>query len=56
MTIDELIVILAVMNPEKSVFVNLIRADGTSEVFDVFDVRDNNGNLQIDIKEENNGN
>ena len=55
MKIRQLIDILGMMNPEAEVFVALFNADGTSDTFDIEDVRDNNGAAQIEIYEEEPG-
>jgi len=52
MTIRHLIDVLQTMNADADVFVALFSADGTSEIFDIEDVTDTNGNAQIEIYEE----
>ena len=52
MTIRQLMDILQTMNPDADAFVALFNADGTSTIFDIEEVSDNNGNAQIEIYEE----
>jgi hypothetical protein len=52
MTIRQLMDILQPMNPDADAFVALFNADGTSTIFDIEEVTDNNGNAQIEIYEE----
>ena len=52
MTIRELADLLRTMDHKKDAFVALFKADGTSKVFDIASVSDNNGNAQLDIHEE----
>jgi hypothetical protein len=51
MTIRELIPRLQAMDPEGGVFVVVVKADGIHELFDVQEVRDENGNAQIEVQE-----
>jgi hypothetical protein len=52
MTIQELIDTLALFNPAQNVFVALFKNDGTSEIFEIEEVGDNDGNVQLEIYEE----
>jgi hypothetical protein len=55
MKIRQLMDILAIMNPDADVFVAFFYANGTGEIFDIEDVTDNNGHVQIEIYEEEPG-
>ena len=50
--VREVITILSMMAPDAEAFVALFNADGTSEIFDIEDVTDNNGDAQIEIYDE----
>jgi hypothetical protein len=52
MTVSELIDVLSTMAPAADAVVALFKVDGTSEIFEIEDVTDNNGNAQIEIYEE----
>jgi hypothetical protein len=52
MKIRELRAILDTMDAERDVFVALFKGDGTSEIFDIEAVRDNDGHAQLEISEE----
>jgi hypothetical protein len=52
MTIGELVATVQTMDPDNDIFVAVFKSDGTSEVFDIEAVRDNNGHAQLDISEE----
>ena len=52
MNVRELMLLLGATDPEAEVFVALFKADGTSETFEIEAVSDNNGNVQIEIAEE----
>jgi hypothetical protein len=52
MTIGEFLATMQTMDPDHDIFVALFRADGTSEVFDIDAIRDNQGHVQLDIAEE----
>jgi hypothetical protein len=52
MTIGELVAAVQTMDPNHDTFVALFKADGTSEVFDIDAIRDNQGHAQLDITEE----
>jgi hypothetical protein len=52
MNIRELIDILRTMDPEREVFVTLLKIDGTGERFDIEEIRDNEGHAQLEIYEE----
>jgi hypothetical protein len=49
--IHEFIDVLRTMDPEGGIFVVLVNADGTSELFDVREIRDHQGNAQIEVHE-----
>ena len=51
MKIHEFIDVLRTMDPEGGIFVVLVNADGTSELFDVREIRDHQGNAQIEVHE-----
>ena len=51
MKIRELIDALRTMDPEGGVFVVLANADGTSEIFDVQQIHDHQGDAQIEVHE-----
>jgi hypothetical protein len=51
MKIRELIPKLQAMDPEGGVFVVVVTADGLHELFDVQEVRDENGNAQLEVQE-----
>jgi hypothetical protein len=51
MKIRELIPRLQPMDPEGGVFVMVAKADGIHERFDVQEVRDENGNAQLEVQE-----
>lgn len=55
MKIQQLMDILATMDPEAEVFVALFNADGTGDIYDIEDVTANNGDAQIEIYEEEPG-
>jgi len=52
MTIQELINTLAQFDLAQNVFVALFKNDGTSEIFEIEEVVENNGNAQLEIYEE----
>jgi hypothetical protein len=52
MTIHELVTVLNTREPEKDVFVTLFKSDGTGEMFDIEEVHDQNGHVQLEIYEE----
>jgi hypothetical protein len=52
MKIRELIPRLQAMDPEGGVFVVVVKADGLHELFDVYEVRDEHGNAQIEVQEQ----
>jgi hypothetical protein len=52
MTIGEFITTVQPMDAEKDIFVALFKTDGTAEVFDIEAIRDNHGDAQLDISEE----
>ena len=52
MKIRKLMEILETMDPEAEVFVAFFTADGTSEMFDIEDVTNNDSNALIEIYEE----
>jgi hypothetical protein len=52
MTIQELIIVLNTLEPDKDVFVACFKTDGTEEIFDIEAVHCNNGHAQLDIYEE----
>jgi hypothetical protein len=52
MTIGELVATVQLMDPNRDVFVALLKPDGTAEVFDIDAVQDNHGDAQLDISEE----
>ena len=52
MTIHELVTLLNTSDPDKDVFVALFKTDGTGEIFDIESVRDDDGQAQLDIYEE----
>jgi hypothetical protein len=52
MKIRELIPMLHAMDPEGGVFVVVLKGDGTSELFDVQEVRNDHGNAQIEVHEQ----
>ena len=51
MKIREFIDILRTMDPEGGVFVVLVNADGTNEVFDVQEIRGHQGDAQLEVHE-----
>jgi hypothetical protein len=51
MTIRECISRLQTLDPEGGVFVVLMNPDGTSEIFDVHEIGDHQGNAQIVVQE-----
>jgi hypothetical protein len=51
MKIRELIPRLQAMDPEGGVFVMVAKADGLHERFDLQEVRDENGNAQLEVQE-----
>jgi hypothetical protein len=55
MKIQELIAHLQAMNPEKEAFVARFTVDGTSEIFEIEEFSDHEGNAQLEIyaEEEN---
>jgi hypothetical protein len=52
MTIHELVTVLNTTEPEKDVFVTLFKGNGTAEMFDIEEVHDQNGHVQLEIYEE----
>jgi hypothetical protein len=52
MTIQELINTLEHFDPVQNVFVALFKNDGTSEIFEIEEIGENNGNAQLEIYEE----
>jgi hypothetical protein len=52
MTIQELINILERFDPVQDVFVALFKNDGTSELFEIEEIGENNRNVQLEIYEE----
>lgn len=52
MTIGELVAAVQTMDQDHEIFVALFTSDGTSEVFDIEAIRDNQGHAQLDIAEE----
>ena len=52
MTIRALIDALRTMDPDKEAFVALFKGDGTSEIFDIEEIGDNEGHAQLEIYEE----
>jgi hypothetical protein len=52
MTIRHLIDVLQTMHADADVVVALFSADGTSEIFAIEDVIENNGNVHIEIYAE----
>ena len=52
MTIQELIDTLSQFDPARDVLVALFKNDGTSEIFEIEEIGDNNGNAQLEIYEE----
>jgi hypothetical protein len=52
MKIQELIAHLQAMNPEKEALVALFKVDGTSELFEIEEFSDTDGNAQLEIYEE----
>jgi hypothetical protein len=52
MTIQELINTLEQFDPTQNVFVALFKNDGTSEIFEIEEITENNGNAQLEIYEE----
>jgi hypothetical protein len=55
MNIRQLMKILETMNPESEVVVAFFYADSTSEIFNIEDVTSDNGNVRIEIYEEEPG-
>jgi hypothetical protein len=55
MKIHQLMDILATMDPEAEVFVALFNADGTGDTYDIEEVTAHNGDVQIEIYEEEPG-
>jgi hypothetical protein len=51
-TIQELIDTLALFDPARNVVVALFKNDGTSAIFEIEEVGENNGNVQLEIYEE----
>ena len=51
MTIQELINILERFDPVQNVFVALFKNDGTSEIFEIEEIAENNGSAQLEIYE-----
>ena len=51
MKVRELINLLAVMDPEDNACVALFKTDGTSETFDVEEISDTDGTVQLEIYE-----
>jgi hypothetical protein len=49
--VREFIDVLRTMDPEGGIFVVLVNADGTSELFDVQEIRAHQGNAQIEVHE-----
>ena len=52
MTIQELIDRLSQFDPTRDAVVALFKTDGTSEIFEIEEVGDNNGNAQLEIYDE----
>ena len=52
MTIQELINILERFDPAKDVFIALFKNDGTSEIFEIEEIAENNESAQLEIYEE----
>jgi hypothetical protein len=52
MTIQELIDTLAQFDQTQNVFVVLFKNDGTGEEFGIEEISDTNGNVQLEIYEE----
>lgn len=52
MTIQELIDTLALFDPAQDVVVALFKYDGTSEIFEIEEINDSDGNVQLEIYEE----
>jgi hypothetical protein len=52
MTIQELINTLEQFDPTQNVFVALFKNDGTSELFEIEEIGENDGNTQLEIYEE----
>ena len=52
MKVRELIDVLRTMDPDGGVFVVLVNADSTSEIFDVQHIHDHQGNAQIEVHEQ----
>jgi hypothetical protein len=52
MTIQELINILERFDPVQDVFIALFKNDGTSEIFEIEEIGENNRNVQLEIYEE----
>jgi hypothetical protein len=52
MTIQELINILERFDPAKDVFIALFKIDGTSEIFEIEEIAENNGSAQLEIYEQ----
>jgi hypothetical protein len=52
MTIQELINTLEQFDPTQDVFVALFKNDGTSELFEIEEIGENNRNVQLEIYEE----
>lgn len=52
MTIGELVATVRTMDADQDIFVALFKPDGTAEVFDIEAIRDNDGQAQLDISEE----
>jgi hypothetical protein len=51
MTIQELINTLEQFDPAQNAFVALFKNDGTSEIFEIEEVVEHNGNAQLEIYE-----
>ena len=52
MTVQELINALSQFDPTRDAVVALFKTDGTSELFEIEEVSDNQGNAQLEIYEE----
>jgi hypothetical protein len=49
MTIHELVTVLNTTEPEQDVFVAFFKTDGTGEMFEIEQVRDQHGHVQLEI-------
>jgi hypothetical protein len=50
--IRELIEALHAMDPDKEAVVALVKIDGTGEIFDIEEINDHEGHVQLEIYEE----